>query len=55
MRDPNTFALCIEALYRGGQPHMVEAGAWLRAREMRALITAHEITGKGERKFVVGR
>lgn len=52
MHNPMIFSLCVEALYRGGEPHLVEAGAYLRAREMRALIVAHEVNGKGERLFV---
>jgi len=55
MREQWIFDACIEALFRGGDKHLVEGGACLIARAAKALIVAHEVTGKGERKFVVSR
>jgi hypothetical protein len=53
MNDLDLFAMCVEALYRGGEPHLVEAGAYLRAREMKAVIAASEVNSKGEHVCVV--
>lgn len=42
MGDPFAFAVFVEALFRGGEPLLVEAGAHLMARTMRALIIVNE-------------
>jgi hypothetical protein len=47
MSDPFVFAVCIEALRRGGEPAFVEAGAMLEARAMRATIAMFENDGPG--------
>lgn len=47
MRDPFTFTICIEALFRGGSPALVEAGAGLMARALRTVIANGEGEGGG--------